>query len=534
MLWPHYLRPVPSMSILEMLPDIDAMQGPLHVPAGAQFASIPVDGTQCRYRSSWPTVLRPLVLTDVRLETEAAKPIRLVLRLQASSRSQLEKLELGSLRLHLAGEARVAAVLYLLLAQHVESVVVSDGSDRHDRPQLQMGPEAVVPAGLGRDEGVLPYPAHSFAGYRLVQEYLALRERFLFVDLKGLDLAVTQLKLAGSLEVAVTFNRRLEALPLVSRDHIRLHCVPIVNLFSQPAEPIRLRHDRTEYLVQPATSGVSNRRHLEVHSIDRAVGGSSLQGGLASREYLPFYSFEHMAGGRSGAYYQSHLRPNVLGGDPRFGTDTYISFSPGDASEERPAEETISIDLTCTNRHLPAALRANDINQRTDTSPPGVQFRNISKPTETVSPPMGNALHWRLISHMALNYVSLVDATRFRELLRVYDFQSEYDVQRALQQRRLIDGITALGSQFAERMVRGAPLRGTQVQVDLNADHFAGIGDAYLFARVMDRFLGLYATVNGFTQLTARMTQSGDVYTFPPRSGEQITPADRRQDGMHG
>jgi len=530
LLWPHYLRPIPSMSILELIPDIDAMQGPLHVPAGAEFASIPVDGTQCRYRSSWPTVLRPLVLADARLETEAARPVRLVLRLRGSSRSKLEDLQLGSLRLHLAGEARVSAILYLLLARHVDFVTISDGSDRHDRPQLQRGPEAIVPAGLGRDEGVLPYPPHSFPGYRLIQEYLSLRERFLFIDLRGLDLAVTQLKLAGVIEVAITFNRRLDSMPLVSRDNFRLHCVPIVNLFSQPAEPIRLRHDRTEYLVQPAASGVSSRRHLEVYSIDRVVGGSSLQGGLASRDYLPFYSFEHMAGGRSGAYYQAHLRPNVLGGDPRFGSDTYISFSPGDPAEDRPAEETLSIELTCTNRHLPGALRANDITQRADTSPPGVQFRNISKPTETACPPMGRALHWRLISHMALNYVSLVDATRFREMLRIYDFQSEYDVQRALQQRRLIEGITQLRSEFAERMVRGAPLRGTQVQMDLNADHFAGMGDAYLFAQVCDRFLGLYATINGFTQLTVRMTQSGDVYTFPPRCGEQMTPADRRQD----
>ena len=84
LLWPHYLRPVPSMSILELLPDIEGMQAPLNVPLGAEFASVPIDGTRCTYRACWPVTIRPWVLRDVRLETASAEPVRLILRLLPS------------------------------------------------------------------------------------------------------------------------------------------------------------------------------------------------------------------------------------------------------------------------------------------------------------------------------------------------------------------------------------------------------------------------------------------------------------------
>lgn len=532
LLWPHYLRPVPSMTVLELLPDIEGMRAPLLVEAGAEFASVPIDGTRCRYRSCWPAWLRPWVLGEVRLETAAAKPVRLVLRLRTAAKAKLEDCELGSVRFHLAGDPAPAFALYLLLTAHTDHVTVSDGSSRHDRREEVLEASCVTPAGLDRSQGVLPYPQHSFPGYRLLQEYFAFKERFLFVDIRGLDRAVARLKLEDTIEVAVTFNRRLETFPLVSRDNIRLHCVPIINLFRQSADPVRQRHDRVQYLLQPSKSGLADRRHAEVYSVD-SVHGVSRGAGLETHEYQPFYSFAHLTGGdpQSATYYQTHVTPNVMGGDPRLGTDTYLSLVGPVAGGPSPEEETISTELTCTNRHLPAELRAGDIRELTDSSPPGVAFRNLVKPTETVSPPLGKGLHWRLISHMSLNYVSLTDAERFRELLRVYDFQQEHDAQRALAHQRMLEGIRAVRSDYRERMVRGAPIRGLQVAVELDEDHFAGEGDAYLFATILDRFMGLYVTLNAYSQLTVRFTRSGQVRSFPPRWGDQATPTESRPNG---
>ncbi len=529
LLWPHYLRPVPSMSVLELLPDVEGMRSPLVVEAGAEFASVPVDGTRCRYRSCWPVTLRPWTLRQARLETAAAQPVRLVLRLQAAAKAKLEDLDLGSVRFHLAGDPAAAFALYLLLAAHTDHLTVSGGSDAPNRPEVVLPASSVAPAGLDRAEGVLPYPAHSFPGYRLLQEYFAFKERFLFVDVDGLDRAVEKLGLQDTIEVAITFNRRLETFPLISAPNLRLHCVPIINLFQHSADPIRVEHDRVQYLIQPAKTGVADRRHVEVYSVDQ-VSGVSRAAGLQLHEYPPFYSFAHMTESdpRTATYYQTHVTANVLGGDPQLGTDTYVSFVNGSAMHRLPDDETVSIELTCTNRHLPAELRAGDVCEPTDTSPGGVTFRNILKPTETVSPPLGKGLHWRLISHLSLNYVSLTSAERFRELLRVYDFHQAHDVHLALAHQRMLEGIRSVTSRYGERMVRGAPIRGLQVSVGLDEDHFAGEGDAYLFATVLDRFTGLYVTLNAYSQLTARLSRSGQVYRFAPRWGDQVTPAEGR------
>ena len=528
LLWPHYLRSVPSMSMLEFRPHIEGMRSPLTVPVGSEYASIPIDGTRCRYRSTWPVTLRPWAIKKVALETHAAKPIRLVLQFQAASGAKLEDLQLDRVRVHLAGDPAAAFALYLLLAAHTESVVVSNGLTGASGRESTLGGDSVRSTALDRSTPMLPYPAHAFPGYRLLQEYFAFKERFLFIDFLGLDQAVQTLKLEQTVEVSVVFNRRLESLPLVSTENVRLHCVPIINLFGHEADPIRVRHDRVQYLIQPAKSGMSDRRHAEVYSVDE-VHGVSRSTEIVTREYAPFYSFQARSRESSAAthYYQTHITPDVVSGDSRQGTDTYISFVAHSEDGRLPEEESISLELSCTNRHLPSALRAGDICEPTDSSPAGIAFRNIVKPTATISPPIGKGLHWRLISHMSLNYLSLIDVERFKELLRVYDFHAEHDVRLSGSLRRMLEGILSLDATYKEKIVRGAPIRGVQVALALDEDRFAGEGDSYLFATVLDRFFSLYVTLNGYSQLTTRFTRSGQVYRFDSRWGDQVTPAEQ-------
>lgn len=529
LLWPHYLRPLPSLAILEFLPEFAGMQGPLRVAPGAEFASRPVEGTRCRYRTTWPVTLRPWVVRDVRLEALPGQAPRLVVTLECAGKAPLADLALDQVRFHLAGDPRTAFTLYMLLAAHIASVTVSGGSERHDRPELVLPGESVRPAGLNREDALVPYPPFALAGYGLLQDYFAFRQRFLFIDVIGLDRAVAQLELEGRMELAFTFNHRLDSYPQVGRDDVRLHCAPIVNLFAHDAEPIRLQHDRVRHLVRPSRSGLADQRHAEVFSVDRVLGLVRAQA-LETHEFKPFYSFAHLVSpaAHSATYYQVQRTTSRIGQGPQFGTDVYLTFVVGGAENAEPTEETISIELTCTNRHLPGELRAGDICEPTDRSPAGTRFRNLSKPTPTVAPPLGRGLHWRLISHMSLNYVSLLRTEHFQELLRIYDFQSAYDVQRARVHDRLLDGIVRVQSRYRERMLRGAPLRGLQVELDLNEDHFAGPGDAYLFASVVDRFVAAYVTLNSFSQLRARFARSGQEYDFAARCGQQITPAETR------
>lgn len=534
LLWPHYLRSIPSLSILEFIPDLEGMQGPMRIKKGAEFAARAIEGTRCRYRSCWDVDVRPMSLAEARLETAAARPLELKLLFRCPPKANLADMKLRELRLHLTTprNLRSAFTLYHLLTATTTIATVSDGTSRHDRPEMQLHPNQVLPGAIDRAEGALPFPDRSFAGYRLLQEYFALKDRFLFVDVLGLDRAIDKLKLTDTVEVSFTFDRRPDVLPTVTRDDIRLHCVPIINLFQLSAEPIRLMHERTKYLIQPARiGGLADRRHAEVYSVDDVKGLVRAEG-LESRPYRPFFDFKHSAaaGPTDATFFQTSVVPNIKKGDLRFGTDTYISFVVGGRADIVPPDETVSIELTCTNRDLPTKLRAGDICEATDNTPAVVKFRNIINPTATIPPPIARNLHWKLLSHMALNHVSLCDTSHFQRLLQVYDFQAEHDVQRAQDTRRLIEGIRSLKSTFEERLIRGAPVRGVRVELELDEECFAGEGDAYLFATILERFFALYVTLNGFSQTNLKLIRSGWIREFPPRWGEQITPGRIRSD----
>src|SRR5262249_27702251 len=146
----------------------------------------------------------------------------------------------------------------------------------------------------------------------------------------------------------------------------------------------------------------------------------------------------------------------------------------------------------------------------------------ITKATPSIRPPLGGDLHWRLISHLSLNYLSLASVEALRGILELYNFLALYDRQAARENELRLEGIRDVQAKPAEWLFRGAPVRGTRVALELQEDNFAGEGDLYLFASVLNEFFSLYATLNSFSQLTVRGVQYGGVYSWPPRIGQQI------------
>ena len=107
--------------------------------------------------------------------------------------------------------------------------------------------------GLGFDpeEALLPRVPASFDGYRLLQEYYAMPERFLFVELGGLDRAV--LRCAGKeLEILLLLNRSEPALAAgFGPDQFALFCTPAINLFPKRSDRINLSGREAELQIVP-------------------------------------------------------------------------------------------------------------------------------------------------------------------------------------------------------------------------------------------------------------------------------------------
>ena len=509
LLWPHYLRPVPSMAMLEWSPVFQALRQSQVVPRGTEVQSVPVEGTPCRFRTCYDVVLNPLSLEEVALETRSSGLSRLRLVFKIWNQARPEALKLGSLRLHLHGDAAVSYALYLHLSRHVGEARAGAAGDT-DRAETV--PVSLTPAGFDDDQALLPYPSGSFPGYRHLQEYFSFPEKFLFVDLKGLD-RLTRLKIEDRFQVDIDFDRQLPATLRPRREEVRLYCTPIVNLFEQDGDPIRIEHTQTEYRLRP--SGKDSQHH-EIHTVDRVTAYAA--GAAEEREIPYFYTFKKDLARRDVRYYVTRLRNSVV--DDR--TDTYVTFVDPKGDSAALDSETVSFQLTCSNRRLAEALRIGDVNVSTDSSPTFARFKNLTVPTPSVAPPLGGELHWRLISHMSLNYLSLVSVDALRGVLELYNYQALRDPRAARANALRLEGLHDVRTSPSETLARGSLLRGSEITLDVLEDHFADDGDLFLFATVLNEFLSLHATLNSFTQLRVRGLQRGEVRSWPHRTGRDV------------
>jgi type VI secretion system protein ImpG len=239
------------------------------------------------------------------------------------------------------------------------------------------------------------------------------------------------------------------------------------------------------------------------------------------KEYRPFYSFRHSDDARGEAFWYASRRPSERNGDS--GTDVYLSLVDGDFKTSLPASESITAHITCTNRNLPERLvwqgKWGELGLESSAI---VRTRIVSGPTKALRPPLRKGLQWRLISHLSLNHLSLVEggAEALREILRLYEMPTDSSGTRQ------IAGLTALRS--SRKMARLDSehgfvfCQGIAIDTEFDEEQFAGSG-AFLLACILERFFGLYSAVNSFTQLRVTTRQrKGVVWTWPPRSGEQI------------
>ncbi|WP_426753328.1 type VI secretion system baseplate subunit TssF [Myxococcus sp. Y35] len=509
LLLPHYLRPLPASTIVEFTPHLRALRGRSRLPAGVEVASQPVDGTSCVFRTTADLDLLPVQLTDALLDRSSITAPVLRLYFQTTEQGRAEVFREQGLRLFIHGELSAASVVLLWLLRYCRQVRVRGATAQGDG--IKLANNAIYPVGFDRNFKLLPWPRAS-EGYRHLQEYLTLPEKFLFFEVRGLDAAAGLNE--DRFEIAFHLERPPPLDARIHREMFRLHCAPVVNLFNVPADPI-LHHalDR-EHLLRASDLPPN---HAEVYSVDTVTG---LKAGRNERRvYRPFFEFTHTAGGDAEqAFYRLRRAPSPLDE----GIDTYIALeTPRNVVPELGAEEALSMDLTCTNRSLPSRLQVGDLTVSTSASPTQAKFKNISPVSRPARAPLGAELHWRLLSHLAINQHSLADAAALRRLMDLYNFHSLTDNLAARASRLRINAIRAVETKPVTRFLEGTPLRGHRTRVDLDEENFMGVGDAFLFGCVLEELLASHVTINSFNELGIRLHPSQTEFAWLPRNGSQ-------------
>lgn len=510
LLWPNLLRPIPSASILQFMPLPGAVSEKQTITRGVEIDSKPVDGTPCRFKTCYDVDIYPISLTGVGLE-RTGPTTQLQLQFQLHEGAAIDKLEMDSLRFFLNGDLQTCFTLYSFFFRHLTGITVKGSKKGGD--SLQLRPDVVRAGGFADDEELVPYPANAFIGYRLLQEYFSLPQKFLFLELTGLR-PLSRLPIQNKFSITFEFDRRIDDRVRLSKSSILLYCTPIVNLFSKDADPIRIEHNKDEYRVRPSASEPS---HFEIYSIDRVEGWS--YGDRKKLSYAPFASFDRGTSvvDEGYNYYRVRLRPSVVG----MGVDTFLSFESHGEKGVAPQVVTVSSELTCTNNRLPEKLRIGDISIQTGSSPEFAEFKNVLPVTVSTPPPLESDLHWQLISNMALNYLSLADVQALRVVLSTYNFPAFYDRQAERAHELRMDGLSGITLEPTTMMFKGLPVRGYKIFLSMKSGNFSSEGEMYLFATILNEFFSLYASINSFIQLIVRDIDRGDVYQWTPRIGQQ-------------
>ena len=565
-LYPHYLRPIPSMSIVQfhLDPENGGLTTPQQIPRESVLNSRRMQSVLCHFRTCFDMNVLPITVTGGEWKTpdrlnppvrtnDAAGALRLEFR--APKGITFTQLGIKSLRFFISAESYLANTIYELLFANCVQILVRDPSNQRLQPVVLKPEEVLRPVGFAPEECMLPYPRRSFEGYRLLQEYFAFPEKYLFFDISGLDQAwmrgiKDQAEIVFLISPFELSDRRQNLELGVNAKTFKINCCPIINLFKKTADPISLNQRKYEYQVIP---DVTRPQATEVFSVEEVISIDTEKN--KTTKFEPFYSFRHSSTtaekissaqeGKGETFWMAHRRPSARRDDK--GIDIYLSMVDLSKRPVKPDAEVLSVRTLCTNRDLPARLPLG--NEQGDFELEGSatvkRIVSLMKPTPAVRPPTGKGAFWRLISHLSLNYLTLTDQApstvglgrrtsveqqrreeefpgreAFKELLKLYNYAGAAHTEKQIDGILKVHGSRQFARVFSENGIAFA--RGTRIDLELDEDQFVG-GGSLLFATVVEQFLTLYASMNSFTQLSVRTKQRKDLLKeWPPRAGQKV------------
>lgn len=557
--YPDFLAPTPSMALVRLEPDPTAgdLQAGYIVPRGTRMASRlgPKMQTRCVFTTAHDVTLWPLQIEGVRylaggrlasLGLPPRREVRAALVVTLATTGTIpfqalrhpEKGALDRLVLHLVAGSGQGFRLYETLLGHTVGIVARPAG----QPvawSLALGPDAIRRKGFSPDEALLPRPAEAYDGYRILREYFTLPERFLFVEVTGLG-PVAQRHAGDKLELVVLLDQADAELEggLTASD-LALFVTPAVNLFEKTCEPVLLDPTRRDFEVV-----VDRLRPLdyEVHGLVEVVG----EGGGPPQSFLPFYALaDPLEAGGAGAYYTLERRPRLPSeadlrrGQSRssyLGGEVFLSVVDGAAPPWRDGLKRLQIRALCTNRDLPLfmTLLPGESHFGLESGAPVAAVRCLGEPT-TPRPSLAQGepaksrpgrphgeTAWRLVSHLALNYLSLAGddtdegAAALRELLALYADFAEPAVARQ------VEGVRRVASRpVVDRLPGGGPItfgRGLEIELTLE-ERPLDRGVAFLLGAVLEDFFRRHAALNTFTRTVVSTLERGEIMRWPARIG---------------
>ena len=542
-IYPHFLTPIPSMAIVRFdanEKDANLAKGAL-IPRGSILKSIlgKGDRTPCTFRTAHDVRLLPIRIDEARYYTRDVAALNLPrslgakaairIRLRATAGLTFGKIAFNDLLLHLVGQGDLPASIFEQIIAHQLGIVIQSPGKRGKIISIA-GPESITRVGLAENEALLPPSPRSFEGYRILREYFAFPQRYLFIKLDNLAQNIaTECANDTQLDIVIPLAQQEPRLEnRVDSSSFALNCTPVVNLFPKSLDRIQISEWLSEFHVVPDRNRPLDFEIFEINSV-LGLGETADE----QQTFSPFYMAKD-TDLASAAYYTSIRQPRILTArEKQFGkksdytgTEVFISLVDANAAPWRADIRQLAIQALCSNRHLPIqmAIGVTAADFTMETSAPITGIRCISGPTEPRPSMVEGRYAWRLISHLSLNYTSLVNpgegqsSTALRDILKLYVEDGNRDLTRQ------IEGLLGVS---AKPVIRRSPTpgpitfgRGLEVTLNFDEPAFEGTG-VFLLASVLEQFLTKYASINAFTETVIRTEQRGEIARWKPTVGKR-------------
>lgn len=509
-LYPQFVEPFPSAAVAQfkLSPHLGKLATGYVVPKGTPLFTQAQTGQQCRFQTAYPVEMWPIEITEARLVNADQVSLPDVplnpqwfyhLRIRRYD-GMMSELNFDTLRFSIVGGKFISNFIYSTIFAYSPdmSAPVIFKADKSDTAQV-LPTNSIVPVGFADDENLVPVSLQSHGAYRLLSEYFAFPEKFMFFDLQNLN--VQSCDQYFDLYIGINPSAKLDKIHIAS-ENFKLGCTPIVNLFSKISEPLDLTNQSIAYKLIP-----DQRRQdtTEIHSIQKVT--AAIPGAKQTLSYEPYFSYDHdMHSLKTSRLWYAQRQPTDV--PDAVGTDIWISFVDYMFNPDSPSNQTIYAHTLCTNRDL-ATFVPSGGQLQVDGSIPSATITCLTRPTPQLNPGLSGDNQWRLISQLSLNHLGLSGApstiSPLREMLHLYMWSNRYDIQPE---------INALSNIQYDRVVRRAGdeawrgfVQGLSIMLTTTQNPYDGSG-SFLLASVLNQFFALYVGINSFTQLTLLSTDS--------------------------
>lgn len=547
--YPHYLAGTPSMAVVEFSPNLSeaGLAEGFLLPKDTVLRGLIGKGEQtaCEYRTAHPLRLFPIEIQRVEyLPTLAAvsacgltsnkhlanvkAAMRIVLR--GTAGVPFNKMALDKLSLFLRGAGGIPYRLYEQLLANSKAIACKFTANGTPQTRYADASGAIRGLGFEDDEAMLRNTPRSFSGYRILQEYFAFPERYLFVELNGLKPLIDACD-GEELELFILLDRcDASLIHALDKSNFALFCVPAINLFPKRGDRVHVDPRQSEYHIV-----IDRARPMdyEVHSIEQVTGYGSEQ--RKEQTFLPFYGSRSAYQGQAETtFYTINRRKRLLSSKQRregvrssyIGSEVFISLVDAEEAPFSPDVAMLGLDILATNRDLPLMMPVGigETDFTLEISAPVQAIHCVVGPTRPLPAAYEGDTVWRLISHLSLNYLSLVDSDAKQGAVALRELLSLYADQRDSAKRKQIEGVVSLGAKNVVRRIDAkGPIvfgRGLELALLLDESAFEG-GGYFLMGKVLEQFFAQHVSINSFVETVVRSTDRGEVARWPARIGRR-------------